>query len=269
MPESLAQLGVRVPPFVNTHPISSVSTPRIIDRDVHVWAVWLHTPDSLLAQFQSVLTPDEARRANRFGSYALKRSFVLARSCLRIVLGWYAGKPAERLLLTYSTQGKPALADPNLDLRFNLSHSGEVAVFAIGRSCEIGVDVEQVRPLPDRMQIAERFFASGEIADLKDLPAGSQHAAFYRAWTRKEACVKGIGEGLSHPLHTFQVTLRPTDPAGVHDLVVDQPFFASWSLHHLSPAPGYIGALALSCDDCRVEINPIVDPPRLLSTLGK
>ena len=98
-------------------------------------------------------------------------------------------------------------------MRFNISHSGGLAVFAFTLDCEVGVDVEEIRELKDLAEIAARFFCAEETAELMSLPADQRTAAFFRCWTRKEAYIKAIGDGLSAPLDGFAVTLGRDEPA--------------------------------------------------------
>ena len=121
-----------------------------------------------------------------------------------ILAGVTGGAPAG-LRFDYSIHGKPSLTGTNAALHFNLSHSDGLAALGVSHMRVLGVDIEHERPLKE--DIAERFFSRGEVAALRALPEAERLAAFYRCWTRKEAVVKAIGEGLSRPLDSFDVTL--------------------------------------------------------------
>ena len=91
--------------------------------------------------------------------------------------------------------------------------------------------------------------------------------AFFQCWTRKEAYVKAIGEGLAVPLDRFQVTLLPGVPAKFVKLASDKEIAADWTLDHLELAPGYLGALAYRDTRRPTTIHAIVrsdDLPNLL-----
>ena len=110
--------------------------------------------------------------------------------------------------IRYGPNGKPVIQGP---VRFNVSHSGSVAAFAFAVGCELGLDVEEIRPFADLAAVAAQFFSPEEAAELAKLPRAEQELAFFRCWTRKEAYVKAVGTGLSAPLHDFQVSLQQSE----------------------------------------------------------
>jgi 4'-phosphopantetheinyl transferase len=166
---------------------------------------------------------------------------------LRDILGRYLGRPPAALEFCYSAYGKPALA-VGLEasgVRFNISHSHEMALFAVTCRREVGVDIEYLAREIRAAEIAERFFSARERADLRALPAEAQHRAFFNCWTRKEAYIKAHGEGLSLPLDGFDVTLGPGEPAALLATRGDPHEVLHWSLQALAPGPGYVAALAV------------------------
>ena len=138
----------------------------------------------------------------------------------------------------------PPSTPPNW-LRFNVSHSQGLAVVAVTRHREIGVDVEEVRPLPDAQPIAERCFSGEENRVFLGVPAADRLAAFFNCWTRKEAYLKALGDGLARPLDAFDVTLLTGEPARLLRVKGDEREAARWSLRALYPALGYVGALVV------------------------
>jgi 4'-phosphopantetheinyl transferase len=159
---------------------------------------------------------------------------------LRRLLGGFLGLEPERVELRYGPHGKPCVEG----LRFNLAHSHELALYAFSRGRELGVDLERIRPLRDAAAIAERYFSAEENAVLRSLPEIQRHEAFFRCWTRKEAYLKALGDGLARPLDSFDVTLAPGEPARLLRVQGAPDEAARWSLLHLDPAPGFVGALA-------------------------
>jgi 4'-phosphopantetheinyl transferase len=155
--------------------------------DADVWVVDLRTEHDWLPP-----TPAEAERAARFVNDTLRRRHLRSHAALRRILGTYTAAPIEFALAEH---GKPYLAGDR-DLQFNLSHSEELAVVAVTRDVEIGVDVERFRPLQQCMAIAERFFPPMEAAALADVPMEDREAEFFRRWTRIEAKLKARGFGL-------------------------------------------------------------------------
>ena len=120
-----------------------------------------------------------------------------------------------------------------------------MAVYAFTQGAELGVDVEVLRPMPDAVQIAEHFFSREEREVLRTVPEERVADAFFNCWTRKEAYIKAIGEGLSEPLDRFSVTLLPDEPARFLHLGGDRQRAEQWTLFHLLPESGAVGALAL------------------------
>src|SRR5262249_7235080 len=161
--------------------------------------VRLRAPDSVTARYAELLAADESSRAGRFAFDHLRHSFTLARGAMRILLGHCLNAPPESIVFAYGAKGKPSLAAPSR-VRFNTSHSGDLALFAATLDCELGVDIEHARAMPDLEEIATRFFSAEEKSDLLALPPDQREAAFFRCWTRKEAYIKAIGDGLAVPL---------------------------------------------------------------------
>jgi 4'-phosphopantetheinyl transferase len=216
--------------------------------EVHIWRAGLEQPASVVAEFRRLLAVDERQRADRFHFKRDRDHFIVARGLLRTLLGRYLNTPPERLRFTYSSFGKPSLHEECAGaetLRFNISHSKDLALYAFTRGREIGVDIEHIRADVEGEGIAERFFSPGEISVLRSLPADARARAFFDCWTRKEAYIKAHGEGLSLPLDGFDVSLAPGEPAALLSTLHDPAQATRWSLRELSPADGYAAALAV------------------------
>jgi len=241
---------------------------KLDHRDVQVWALRTGTSSGVVEQFLQVLTPDEADRAGRFHFDRDRRSFVIARGALRMLLGSYLGIAPESVPFKYGSKGKPALAQTST-LEFNASHSGGLAVFAFTDGCELGIDVEQIRPIPDGIAIAHRFFSSEEVSDLLALPVKEQERAFYLCWSRKEAYIKATGDGLSTPLDQFRVTLTPDRPVRFVHLGHSTAAAERWTLHDLQIDPGYAAALAYPDAKRPVSVSPLIEPEELLTLLDR
>jgi 4'-phosphopantetheinyl transferase len=214
--------------------------------EVHVWHAGLELSEAHWQQAAATLAPDERQRAARFRFERHRRHFVAGRGLLRQILGAYLGIDPGGVRLTYTACGKPCLALPRSALAFNLSHADGLAVVAVTRDREVGIDVERVRPMADVLEIAGRHFSAWEQDLLARLSSAQRQTAFFRAWTRKEAWLKASGVGLAFPLERVEVTMadgKPARPLGVEG-DVQEP--RRWSLHELRPWPGYIAALAVS-----------------------
>jgi 4'-phosphopantetheinyl transferase len=239
---------------------------KLTEQAVDVWAVHIAGPDGVAGEVEGVLAPDEIARADQYRFSHLRRSFVLARGALRILLGCYLDVSPASIQFTYGSRGKPALARP-ARVQFNASHSGDLAVFAFTAGCEIGIDVEQIRPIENMQRIADQFFCPEEAGELMSLTASQRERSFYLCWTRKEAYIKAIGDGLSAPLDGFRVTLEQDQPARFVHIANDVSSAKAWTLHDLSLAPGYAAALAYRDAERLVAVSRIIDPAELLSFL--
>ncbi|PYQ42304.1 MAG: 4'-phosphopantetheinyl transferase [Acidobacteria bacterium] len=215
--------------------------PRLAAGEAHVVSVSL---DDLPHPTPLWLSPDENRRASRFHFERDRRRFAAARGILRALLGRYLCVDPSDLVFGYGPHGKPALASPWHGLRFNVSHSGGLALLAFATDYEIGVDIEQERPLPEMDSIAERHFSPPENAELQLLAERERRRAFFRCWTRKEAFIKAVGDGLSHALDAFDVTLAPSEPARILRVEGDPEAAGRFRLEGLEPAHGFAAALA-------------------------
>ena len=132
---------------------------------------------------------------------------------------------------------------------FSVSHSGDIVLIAFARNHDVGVDVEAIRNDLDVIEIAQRFFAPGEVSELLGLPAASRVRAFFEGWTRKEAYLKARAEGIAYGLNRFAVTLRPGEPAR---LISDEHYpeeAASWRLYSVPLNPDYAAAAAIRSND--------------------
>jgi len=216
-------------------------------NEVQVWGADLDAFASREGATGGFLSNDERDRASRFHFERDRRRFIAGRHILRLLLSAYLDLEPGNLSFRYSAHGKPELENVRMvsRLAFNVSHSGPVALFAFVRDHKVGVDVEQLRTDIATSEIAEQFFSQSEQASLKELPKNLQHQAFFACWTRKEAFVKAKGEGLSLPLHQFDVSLTPAKPAEILGTRPDTEERHRWSLWSLDLGPGHAAALAV------------------------
>ncbi|HEX9349032.1 MAG TPA: 4'-phosphopantetheinyl transferase superfamily protein [Gemmatimonadales bacterium] len=188
----------------------------------------------------AALSDQERWHAGRFAFPRDRRRYVVARTRLRELLGARLGVPAESVELAYGPHGKPALGGrfAGSDLRFNTSHCEDIASYAFAYGQEVGIDIERVRVMSDADDLASRFFSDAERADYRELEPSGRSLGFFNCWTRKEAFIKALGDGLNHPLHRFDVTLVPGEPARLLRV-------AGWSMMSFSPASGFVGAVVI------------------------
>lgn len=234
------------PTFVATRP-GSVDLPP---GDVHIWAVPLHGDAE---SYGALLSPAEQHRLQRFHFADHRRRYQIGHGALRLILAGYLDEEPAALSFTQGPRGKPYLASRGPF--FNLSHSGKLALIGVSAT-ELGVDLEKVRHLESLTEIARKHFSADEFAALDRLEGAAREQAFYRCWTRKEAYIKALGEGLSMPLDSFDVSL---DEAGqllrCRDRN-DDP--ARWSLLDVSPGPEFVAACALRAQRCRLRAFRLV-----------
>jgi 4'-phosphopantetheinyl transferase len=210
--------------------------PALPANVIHIWR--LRPADRLaMDEYLTCLQPDERERARRLLFPADQQQSIASRATLRLLLAHYAGaeQPCD-LRLAYGEQGKPCLA--NSDLRFNLSHTRDLALFAFAREIDLGIDVENLQPSDDLDAVAEQNFARQERDALLAVPQGERVPAFYRCWTRKEALLKAEGSGLFRALDSFTVSLLAGEPARV----LAGP--EGWDLRDIEVAPHAVAAIA-------------------------
>ncbi len=222
-------------------------------NEIHLWRANLDLRKVQPTQIAATLSPDEQERGARFYREQDRKRFLVGRYLLRKLLASYLKLEAKELRFNYNPYGKPILANKD-PIHFNLSHSQNLAIYAISLTHQIGVDLELVRALNDIKQIAQRFFSAREYAKLNSLPQQQQLECFFRFWTCKEAYLKGIGEGIGG-LEGVEIELREGELPILTKVT-------GWSLFQFIPDTDYIGALAVAgkswrvrCWDLQPEIN--------------
>jgi len=234
---------------------------------VEVVAVGLDVSPKMVHRLSLLLSENERERAGRFAFERDWRRYVVARGRLRELLAQRIDVPPEAVQFAYGKRGKPALAAPLFrhGLRFNVAHSADLAVYAFSCDREVGVDVEAVRILPDADAIAARYFSRHEQAAYRALASCHKMRGFFNGWTRREAYIKALGDGLRHSLDAFDVTLAPGEPARILRIEETPGDQCGWRLVSFVPAPGFIGAVAVEAPAARaVPAKAVSSVPALL-----
>jgi 4'-phosphopantetheinyl transferase len=223
------------------------ASPALGPADVHVWRASLEPPRHVLDRLLATLSDDEREKAARFRFPVHRDRFVAGRGIQRAILSRYLSIAPAAIRYRLTGHGKPELdgAAAASGIRFNVSNTESFALLAFTLGREIGVDVEHLREMPDGEAIAQRFFSAPENQVFAGIPAHQRDLAFFTCWTRKEAYIKAVGEGLSMPLDRFDVTLVPGEPARLLRTRGNDAEAARWTLRELDPGPGYLGALAV------------------------
>jgi 4'-phosphopantetheinyl transferase len=255
--ETSRMLGARAP-----SPAIDVNTTRVskwvlLDNEAQVWRVPLDQSSERTLRLQRVLSPDEREKAARFYFDKDRKQFVQARAALRFILSAYLQVDPQTLEFSYGPQGKPALANEHVDngLRFNLSRREGLALIAVTRGREIGVDVELVAADLPVFEIAETTFSEAELTTLHNLPEDLRVAGFFNCWTRKEAYVKARGEGLSFPLKNFNVSLTPGAAAQLIHVRDNLDAVDRWTLQDVPVGDSYAAALAVEGTNLNVTFR--------------
>jgi 4'-phosphopantetheinyl transferase len=225
------------------------------ENEVHFWSARLDVPEVKLKKWQLFLSPDEIQRAYRFHFIKDQNHFIVARGVLRKILSYYIDRQPYEIKFEYNKFGKPSIEhDLNgILLRFNLSHSYGMSLYAIAAGREVGVDIEYIRENFSDIEIAERFFSHDEVSALKSLPIELQKQAFFLCWTRKEAFIKAKGAGLSIPLDQFNVSLAPEQPAKLLRTKYDRHDVNRWTLFDIDLFSGYAAAVAVAGQNVQVH----------------
>jgi len=213
---------------------------------VDLWRLKLPLSAEELALCRSYLTSKEQEQADRFYFERDRVRFLAARGILRRILTVYLGGSPKGLKFEYSHYGKPSLPDASNpeQLEFNYSHSHELVVYAFTLKHPIGVDVEYHRERVSFEEIIQRNFSEQERQAWQSVPVAQRKEAFFHGWTRKEAFIKAVGQGLSYPLDQFSITLRPQEPARLLEIKGDQDAAKRWTFEAFSTETGYSAAFA-------------------------
>lgn len=232
-----------------------------------MWRAFLDLPPDQLGNYASFLSKEERERAGRFVLERDRRRFITARGYLRHFLAQYLACEPEQVSLRHDAGGRPALVPPpgEVELRFSVSHSHELALFAFSYSHRIGIDVERMRPIPDVESIVQDAFSPRELAAWRVLSEDLQQEAFFHGWTRKEAYLKAVGVGLAWPPNRIEVNLEPGEGARLLSVHDDPGEAAGWSLVTLYPAAGYVGALAVEASHALAAFSFGVSAPASLA----
>ena len=234
--------------------------PHLRSGEVHLWYGRLDDQGAVQEDPEASLSADEIERAAAFGDRELRRRFRTGRQRLRALLGGYLDRPAGELRFEYGEAGKPSLRDPASDLRFNLSHSGEHLLIGVSTGLELGVDVEELRPVRRREAIARRVLSADERAVISRFVGADRDVAFLLFWTGKEAVVKASGGGVATLLSGVEggVSTGPLDLSPALG-AVDRGG-AGIRCGALAPSPGCVGAVAVRSDEPLVTRCWRLDP---------
>lgn len=215
------------------------------ENEVHIWRTSLLKTAGEYRQLQTFLDENELIHVQSFFSTEKRWQWIAARGTLRFLLGMYLGTAPTQLTFCYNVHGKPHLSGEwqQEQVCFNLSHSSGLALYAFVRKRQIGLDIEYIRSSVRHMRLAQRKFTPGEYETLQRLSPTEQQGAFFTCWTRKEAYLKARGAGIAYGLRSFEVSLKPGEPAILRKNHLDPFECQRWSIRDIVPYEGYVGTL--------------------------
>lgn len=230
--------------------------------EVDVWTIRLDVDAFQIAGVDPLRLLDEAERcrAERFVFDADRRRFIHRRAALRMLLSTYCGASPCALEFLHGVNGKPFLSlSVGAGLDFNSSATHELAVVGVTRACLIGVDVEWIGREVDWTKIGQQVFASAELTRFQELAPEARRRAGFLCWTRKEAFVKGRGDGLSLPMNQFEVGVDPWEPARLRNLAPELSDDLVWELSDITVPSGYVGAIATTGLPAKIRLRNFWD----------
>lgn len=218
--------------------------------DLYEFSLMHHHPEA-----HNILNTDELKRASRFYFEKHQRRFATARTTIKCILGNYLQIPAQSVNFSYNPQGKPAL-NHQTDLQFNLSHSSDMALLAVGKIHPLGVDIEQFSARPYQ-GLAGQLFSIEEQNALHSTPIPLKPWMFFHLWSQKEAFIKACGLGLSYPTQEITVAFDHAKPTTLFDTIHK----TTWSMYPFMPSIAYAGALCChpSINTLRYFVSPFDD----------
>lgn len=199
-----------------------------------------------LERLKSFLDQEELKRGARLVNRTLGDRYLAGRGYLREVLGRCLLREPAQIRLGIGSFGKPnVVGEPGeSDVRFNVAHSADRMLVALTVGKEVGIDLEEVREELEFAPMAKRYFSPRERGELFALPLEEQRAAFYRCWTRKEAYLKGLGQGFHQSTHEFDVTLLPDAAPELIEHRGHPEHPRRWRIVDIAVPDGYLAALA-------------------------
>lgn len=201
-------------------------------EEVHLWLIRWRKIENWIANHWSLLEKPEDRYVEKFKFQEDRFRSAAGKIMTRLLASKYLHIPLDRISIRIGNYGKPEIAlDKNPHLTFSLSHSGDYVVLAFSLKKAIGVDVEQIKELPEYLELAQHFFTQEEFNEIKEI----RH--FYNCWTAKEAYVKALGVGLQKPLDSFCIK---------NDFIIEKGCrLDDWKIYQINQIPDYVLSIAV------------------------
>lgn len=230
--------------------------PSKLHPQVEVRFIDLHRCKTGWENVLTVLSDDERQRASRFRFTEDRSRYVQVRAGLRWQLAEYLDLDPAELRFTYNHAGKPRLESGfGTGISFNVSHSGNLGLLAFGFGCRTGIDVEYMQPDLEFKALARHSFSASEQRQLRALDGPNLIAGFYRCWTRKEAYIKALGDGITYGLGRFDVSLDAAETRVLADRNTDR--LVPWKYSELSLVDGYAAVVVADAPDYQLHTEEL------------
>lgn len=212
---------------------------------VHVWTSPLNVDDHKMEEMLERLSPSEQKRVGALLEERAVRQYVISRALQRQLLAGYVGGHPGEISFGVIAMGKPTLSKPNdMGLTFNTTHSGTMVIIAITANRDVGVDVEQVRPVPRALKVAKRCYSSEEYEMLASLPPEKLDQAFLSIWVKREGTAKARGDSVWRGLASWK-----------NGALENTPRRLDYRVEYLDLGPEFVGVVVARGDDWRVEMK--------------
>jgi 4'-phosphopantetheinyl transferase len=228
---------------------------QLSEDEIHIWASCLDVARTALTVFAASLSKEERIRAKKYRFRRHQYRFIAGRGLLRAIVSQYLHIDPAKLVFEYNSHGKPEVTRQfnSSGIHFNLSHSDDMALFAVTIVGPVGIDIERLRLIKDAGELVNWFCSPRERELFQNLDSREKQRAFFHLWTRKEAFLKATGEGISRLLNQVEVSFRPREPAQLIAVLGESKRATRWSIHGLSPAPGFVAAVAIQAKNVRLR----------------
>jgi 4'-phosphopantetheinyl transferase len=218
---------------------------KLLPGEIHMWLIPEVQNENMMKVLSHKLNDAEKEKASRYYFEKKRRQYIITRGVLKILLEVYTRRNSEQFQIVQGIYGKPFMRSEEEEIHFNISHSEGLSILGFSKEAPLGVDIEIIREIPERDEIAEKYFSKKENNIYKTIPEEYRTKAFFNCWTRKEAFIKAIGEGFSKPLDQFDVTFLSNEKTKLISIDGDTRKADEWSLQELKTAQGYVSAFAV------------------------
>ena len=210
---------------------------------IDVWLCDLKQLSGEINNFYSILAEDEHERADKLKVEDKKQQYIITRGALRQRLGLLTNIDPKDFVFEYFEHGKPVLNNDArfTDITFNVSHSNDLALIAIAQEQNIGIDIEKINHELNHQALMTRFFSEAEQTEFQTMPDANRAKAFCACWTRKEAFIKAVGDGVSYGLDNFDIAVDPENQ--IPEINLHKSSDETWSAINLPINDEYMACL--------------------------